>query len=36
MNENGTYFYPSGEDGYKLAGSFENGKLAPKFYLGLD
>ena len=26
MNGSGTYFYPSSEDGYKLAGSFENGK----------
>ena len=26
MNGSGTYFYSSSEDGYKLAGSFENGK----------
>jgi hypothetical protein len=26
MNGSGTYFYPSSDDGYKLAGSFENGK----------
>lgn len=26
MNGTGTYFYPSNEDGYKLAGTFENGK----------
>ena len=26
MNGSGTYFYPSDENGYKLRGSFENGK----------